>query len=55
MKCRPSEHDDHPLKNGSTRVKCGKCGDAFPCRHNCIHVDCIIATGREAPDWIVIR
>jgi hypothetical protein len=55
QKCKPSQHDDAPLGRGSSRVECGKCGDVFPCRHECIHVDCLIATGRTPPDWIVLR
>lgn len=49
-KCRPSQHDDRLMRGG--RVKCRKCGDVFPCRDACEHVDCAAATGRALPDWI---
>jgi hypothetical protein len=51
-RCNTRDHVDKPMKRGSARVQCTKCGDVFPCRHDCEHLDCIVATGRELPDWV---
>ena len=31
-----------PMRGGK-RLKCTGCGDVFPCRHSCDHVDCMDA------------
>jgi len=53
-RCAPTKHDDKPVgradKRGVLRVKCATCGDVFPCRGKCEHVDCCEATGRELPE-----
>ncbi len=30
-----------PLRQGSKRVKCEGCGDVYPCRSKCDHLDCL--------------
>ena len=50
-KCRPGDHIDRPLRRGSKRVKCIKCGDSYPCSHKCEHLDCLLERGEELPDW----
>lgn len=30
-----------PMRKGSKRVKCEGCGDVYPCRSKCDHLDCI--------------
>ncbi len=52
-RCKPNDHTDRRMRGGR-RVRCTTCGDAFPCRHDCERVDCILATGRELPDWITL-
>jgi hypothetical protein len=50
-RCSHREHDWKPVKRrGPCREKCTKCGDVFPCRHDCEHLDCVVATGRAIPD-----
>lgn len=39
---------------GGNRVECTRCGDIFPCRHDCNHIDCILATSRTLPDWVTV-
>jgi hypothetical protein len=39
------------MKRGGAHEQCTKCGDVFPCRNECSHLDCIVATGRELPGW----
>jgi hypothetical protein len=53
-KCRIREHDYQPMKRGSSNEKCTKCGDVFPCRHECDHWDCIAATGRALNDPMLV-
>jgi hypothetical protein len=48
-KCRPGDHVDHPVQ-GSSRVRCVKCGDVYPCT-KCEHLDCILERGEELPEW----
>jgi hypothetical protein len=38
-KCRRGQHRDRVVRGGR-RLRCTECGDEFPCRHNCDHVDC---------------
>lgn len=38
------------MKRGGAHEQCTKCKDVFPCRNECEHLDCIVATGREIPD-----
>ncbi len=52
LKCR--HHDWKPLKRGSSRERCTKCMDVYPCRHDCAHADCIVDTGRTLPDHITL-
>jgi hypothetical protein len=54
LRCKPGEHADRPLRGGK-RVRCTKCGDEFPCAHDCSHADCAIAAGRALPDWITVH
>jgi len=51
LKCK---HDWKQLKRGSSRERCAKCKDVYPCRHACAHVDCIVDTGRALPDHITL-
>ena len=32
--------------------RCALCESRYPCAHACEHVDCIIETERELPDWV---
>lgn len=50
--CSPTEHSDQPLRRGSSRVRCVKCGDIFPCFHNCNHIDCMIEKKLPLPEWV---
>lgn len=50
--CAPRNHNWAPLRRGSSRERCTICGTTFPCAHECGHVDCILATGRQLPSWI---
>lgn len=51
-RCSKSAHDWKPTKRrGPCREKCTKCGDVFPCRHECEHLDCIAATGRPLTEY----
>ncbi len=50
-KCNPAEHTDKPMRRGSKHVRCTKCGDIFPCRHACEHLDCMHARGDKLPAW----
>lgn len=38
------------MKRGGAHEQCTKCSDVFPCRRDCTHLDCIVATGREIPE-----
>lgn len=29
-----------PIYSGSPRMKCSECGDIYPCRLRCEHLDC---------------
>ena len=49
--CSKRQHDWQPMRRGA-REQCTKCADVFPCRHACEHLDCIVATSREMPDWV---
>jgi hypothetical protein len=52
LKCN---HNWQPLKRGSSRERCTKCKDVYPCRgNNCAHVDCIVDTGRTLPEHITL-
>lgn len=51
QKCRLGQHEDRRMKGGH-HIECTKCGDVFPCRHECSHIDCCLATGRKLPDWV---
>ena len=48
-RCAKSEHNWKPMKRGGAHEQCTKCHDVFPCRNDCRHLDCIVATGREIP------
>lgn len=37
--CGRNQHQWHLVRNGK-RQECSKCGDCFPCRHICKHLDC---------------
>jgi hypothetical protein len=50
MKCKNTAHDDKPIR-GSTRVRCAKCGDEFPCARSCEHLDCMQRRGEPPPEW----
>jgi len=52
-KCPITKHTDRPIR-GSSRVKCSTCGDVFPCRKPCTHIDCLMELGElsRLPDWI---
>lgn len=52
-RCKLGQHKDRPMRGGN-RVECTRCGDVFPCRHPCNHIDCILATGRELPGWVEV-
>jgi len=52
-KCRIDEHAYEPIRGGNHK-KCSKCGDIFPCRHDCEHFDCMIETNRPLPDWVTL-
>lgn len=47
--CRLAEHNWQPH---GTREKCSKCGDIFPCQHDCRHIDCRDRKGKPQEDWI---
>lgn len=47
--CRLAEHKWQPY---GTREKCSKCGDIFPCQHDCRHIDCRDKKGIPQEDWI---
>lgn len=48
-RCKPREHRDRRLRGGG-HYQCATCGDVFPCRTLCDHLDCIVATGRPLPE-----
>lgn len=48
-RCANGAHDWKPMKRGGAHEQCTKCRDVFPCRNDCTHLDCIVATGRELP------
>lgn len=48
--CKNTEHHDEPIR-GSTRERCSKCGDEFPCKRSCGHLDCMQARGEPPPEW----
>ena len=50
-RCNIRKHHDQPLRGGA-RYQCEACQDVFPCRHDCEHLDCIVATGRKLPDTV---
>lgn len=52
--CRLRDHAWHPLQRGSDREQCRTCGDVFPCRHACDHLDCRLATQRPLPYWVTL-
>jgi hypothetical protein len=54
LRCKNTEHDDQVLR-GRRRRRCRRCGDVFPCRNECEHVDCILESERELPEWISVR
>ncbi|HUE39986.1 MAG TPA: hypothetical protein VMR29_10800 [Candidatus Binatia bacterium] len=54
LRCKPGAHVDRPLKRGSVRVKCERCGDVFPCHHDCEHIDCRLVKNQPLPDWISV-
>lgn len=51
-KCKRHEHDYQLVKGGKRQV-CTACGDAFPCRHACDHLDCRDARidAETKPNW----
>lgn len=49
-RCSIREHNWKPMKRGGAHEQCTKCGDVFPCRHDCEHLDCVVATGRAIPE-----
>lgn len=52
-RCKKSAHDWQPMRGGK-RERCVNCGDVYPCRTACEHVDCILDTGRELPDYVSV-
>lgn len=50
-KCRSLEHKDVRVRGGR-RYECSECGDSFPCAFECVHLACIVVTGRELPDFV---
>lgn len=50
-RCSKREHNWKPMKRGGAHEQCTKCGDVFPCRHACEHLDCIAATGRPLTEY----
>jgi hypothetical protein len=48
VRCKPGAHVDVRMRGGK-HTRCRLCGDVFPCRHACEHLDCIVATARELP------
>lgn len=42
-KCPHGKHTDQPVNGRTKRLKCTVCSEEFPCRHDCIHYDCIEA------------
>lgn len=50
-RCAKNDHNWKPMKRGGAHEQCTKCGDVFPCRSACEHLDCIVATGRPIPDY----
>ena len=50
-RCKVRNHHDRRLRRGQ-HYECTACGDVFPCRGECPHIDCIVATGRELPEWV---
>lgn len=50
-RCTPSKHEDRKIR-GSKHVKCVNCGDVFPCRKPCSHLDCLWELGMPMPDWV---
>jgi len=51
-RCLKNQHDWKPTKRrGPCREKCTKCGDVFPCRHECEHLDCIAALNRPLTEY----
>lgn len=50
-RCSPRDHNWKPMKRGGAHEQCTKCLDVFPCRSACEHLDCIVATGREIPEY----
>lgn len=50
QRCAKRAHDWKPMKRGGAHEQCTKCHDVFPCRSECEHLDCIVATGREIPE-----
>lgn len=52
-KCYESKHTDRLVQtrgDAAPRVKCTTCGDEFPCRSECGHWNCMVATGRALPE-----
>jgi hypothetical protein len=37
------------LVRGGQRAACAGCGDVFPCRHACMHLDCAAERGERPP------
>jgi hypothetical protein len=52
QRCAKRDHNWKPMKRGGAHEQCTKCGDVFPCRSACEHLDCIVATGRTLPDYV---
>lgn len=46
-------HSWRPLN--AKRERCEKCGEVYPCRHECSHYDCIVDTGRKLPVGMIAR
>lgn len=47
--CKKANHHDKRMRGGR-HYQCTTCHDVFPCKTDCKHLDCIVATGRKLPD-----
>ena len=52
--CALRDHQWQPLKRGSNREQCRTCGDVFPCRYECSHIDCRLAMNEPLPEWVTL-
>lgn len=50
--CKLWAHDWKPFGEGE---KCSKCGEIFPCAHDCEHMDCREVKGQPQEDWITVK